>query len=265
SVRLGNNRFGQPGAWQVSFFRDTIAPHSGVGGGGGYANNAIGTASSAPVFSTTSPAGTPRDLGILARSIKSAHQGSVEDKNNGNSTKEAVSNGNGGGGGGVAADAGVGMSRCHGVSLSTSWPFSFVRATLGAGYQQVLSPPTTVSSNGNGGGSGNSNGGSSSGGGGGSGALDVVTLSGGLLKHWRLPGVLQRLDRVGRRRGGGGGEMGGSVSSFLDVKTGCLLEGSVSPRPFTQELATLVHRVPVGPSGRADSWNVTLNVKQQVR
>lgn len=60
SVRLGNNRFGQPGAWQVSFFRDTIAPHSGVGGGGGYANNAIGTASSAPVFSTASPAGTPR-------------------------------------------------------------------------------------------------------------------------------------------------------------------------------------------------------------
>ena len=60
SVRLGNNRFGQPGAWQVSFFRDTIAPHSGVGGGGGYANNAIATASSAPVFSTASPAGTPR-------------------------------------------------------------------------------------------------------------------------------------------------------------------------------------------------------------
>lgn len=61
SIRLGNNRFGQPGAWQVSLFRDTIAPRSGLGGGaGGYANSAIGTASSAPVFSTASPAGTPR-------------------------------------------------------------------------------------------------------------------------------------------------------------------------------------------------------------
>lgn len=58
SVRLGNNRFGQPGAWQVSFFRDTIAPRSGFGGG--YANGAIGTASSAPVFSNAAPAGTPR-------------------------------------------------------------------------------------------------------------------------------------------------------------------------------------------------------------
>lgn len=60
SVRLGNSRFGQLGGWQVSFFRDTIAPKSGFGGGGGYANSAIATSSSAPVFSTASPAGTPR-------------------------------------------------------------------------------------------------------------------------------------------------------------------------------------------------------------
>lgn len=92
----------------------------------------------------------------------------------------------------------------------------------------------------------------------GTGKLDVFTLSGGLSKHWRLPGVLQRLGRWGgRRRGGGGGgaeagggggygggggaaeggsELAGSVSSFVDVKTGCLLEGSAAPRPFTQEV-----------------------------
>lgn len=50
--------------------------------------------------------------------------------------------GGGGGGavttgkGGVAAED-AGMSRCHGFLLSTSWPFSFLGATLGAGYQQV--------------------------------------------------------------------------------------------------------------------------------
>eukprot|EP00904_Undaria_pinnatifida_P013891 jgi/Undpi1/9632/HiC_scaffold_27.g12088.m1 len=278
SLRLGNNRFGQPGAWQVSFFRDSIAPHSGFGGGGGYANNAIKTASSAPVFSTASPAGTPRDLGILARSIRSAHQGSVEDS--GNSTTEAVA-------------GGAGMSRCHGVSLSTSWPFSFVKATLGAGYQQVSSPSrpvaasTSVSSSGSSGSGGSTGGGGGGGSVPGTGKLDVFTLSGGLSKHWRLPGVLQRLGRWGgRRRGGGGGgaeagggggygggggaaegggELAGSVSSFVDVKTGCLLEGSAAPRPFTQELATLVHRVPVGSTGGAGSWNITLNVRQQVR
>lgn len=32
----------------------------------------------------------------------------------------------------------------------------------------------------------------------------------------------------------------GSVSSYLDVKTGCLLEGGMSPRPFTQEVCVCV-------------------------
>lgn len=64
---MGNNRFGQLGAWQVSLFRDSIASNSGLvrggfggGGGGGYANSAMGPAASAPVFSTASPDGIPR-------------------------------------------------------------------------------------------------------------------------------------------------------------------------------------------------------------
>ncbi|CAM9814009.1 unnamed protein product, partial [Hapterophycus canaliculatus] len=155
SLRLGNNRFGQPGAWQVSLFRDAISPNAGSargggggGGGGGYANSAIGPASSAPVFSTASPAGVPRDLGMLARSIRGAQDGrGVVDASvaSGNSTSEAVAAAGGDAGGmqgkGTARAADLGLSRCHGVSLSSSWPFSFVRATAGAGYQQV-SPPT---------------------------------------------------------------------------------------------------------------------------
>lgn len=63
SVRVGNNRFGQLGAWQVSLFRDSISPTSGLGRGsfgGGYANSSMGPAASAPVFSTASPSGVPR-------------------------------------------------------------------------------------------------------------------------------------------------------------------------------------------------------------
>lgn len=85
------------------------------------------------------------------------------------------------------------------------------------------------------------------------GNLDVFTLSGGLSRDWRLPGALQRLGRWGAGgrtapgegaagaavrpgAGAGGRGSGGSVSSFLDVKTGCLLEEGVAPRPFTQEV-----------------------------
>lgn len=73
-----------------------------------------------------------RDLGILARSIKGVYQGGTAAS--GNSTRVAAEAS--GDGGVKGKDAG--LSRCHGVSLSTSWPFSFVRATLGAGYQQVM-------------------------------------------------------------------------------------------------------------------------------
>lgn len=65
-----------------------------------------------------------RDLGVLARSIKSARQGAAF-----NSTPLASALGRGGEG-----DA----SRCHGVSVSTSWPFSFAHASIGAGFQQVM-------------------------------------------------------------------------------------------------------------------------------
>lgn len=99
------------------------------------------------------------------------------------------------------------------------------------------------------------------------GALDVFTLSGGLAKHYRLPRAFDclrrtkpNLDSAGKARqqqqrprrggtGGGGaglgeegegevgrGNGGGSVSSFLDLKTGCLLESDASPRPFMQEV-----------------------------
>lgn len=115
----------------------------------------------------------------------------------------------------------------------------------------------------------------------GNGALDVFTLSGGLSKDWKLPSVLHCLSRgkkmlqnaseqqhqrrrggagagggaggVGGREGGSGaaegsgmgrvedGEGAGSISSFFDVKAGCLLEGNVSPRPFTQEVCVANH------------------------
>lgn len=78
----------------------------------------------------------------------------------------------------------------------------------------------------------------------GSGALDVVTVSGGLSRHWRLPDMLRRLGEAsgGQQRSVAGDEekAAGSVSSYLDVKTGCLLEGGMSPRPFTQEVCVCV-------------------------
>eukprot|EP00903_Cladosiphon_okamuranus_P013367 g12458.t1 len=297
SVRVGNNRFGQLGAWQASLFRDSISSTSASGlgraaFGGGYANSAMGPAASAPVFSTASPRGVPRDIGLLARSISGAQHRRAMDAANAapdgsNSQKAAAAAaaaGEGGsdgvmlGGGGATAATDHALSRCRGVSLTSSWPFSFVKATAGAGYQQV-SPPTNLLKHG-------SHAAAATGvdepdgavgvdpenGGEGGRPLDVFTLSGGLSKDWRLPGVLRRLGGWGagdRRRapaGGGGGQgEGGSVSSFLDVKTGCLLEEGLAPRSFTQELATLVQRMPVGPQGKAGSWNATLNVRQQVQ
>lgn len=77
---------------------------------------------------------------MLARSIRGAQdRGAVASASSGNSTKEAVAAGGGDSADRSAAADGLGQSRCHGVSLSTSWPFSFVRATAGAGYQQVRS------------------------------------------------------------------------------------------------------------------------------
>lgn len=73
---------------------------------------------------------------MLARSIRGAQQGRVvADADGGNSTKEAAAMRGSGAAAAVTADDG--LSRCHGVSLSSSWPFSFVMATAGAGYQQV--------------------------------------------------------------------------------------------------------------------------------
>ncbi|CAN0498849.1 unnamed protein product [Ectocarpus sp. 12 AP-2014] len=95
--------------------------------------------------------------------------------------------------------------------------------------------------------------------------MDLLTLSGGVSRDWRLPGVLRRLGGKGPSAGAAAAAPAGSVSSFLDVKTGCLLEGGVAPRPFSHESATLVHRVPVGPHGKGGSWNVTLNVRHQVQ
>ncbi|CAM9585948.1 unnamed protein product, partial [Ectocarpus sp. 8 AP-2014] len=139
SLRMGNNRFGQPGGWQLSFFRDCLAPYSGFarggGGGGGYANNALGPASSAPDFSTASPAGVPRDLSMLARSIQGAQhgrgvtEGVEEASGGGNSTSKGHRAG--------AAAVGGGVSSSHGVSLSSSWPFAIAKVTAAAGYQQV--------------------------------------------------------------------------------------------------------------------------------
>ncbi|CBN74593.1 conserved unknown protein [Ectocarpus siliculosus] len=289
SLRMGNNRFGQPGGWQLSFFRDCLAPYSGFarggGGGGGYANNALGPASSAPDFSTASPAGVPRDLSMLARSIQGAQHG--------RGVTEGVEEASGGGnstskGHRAGAAAGGGLSSSHGVSLSSSWPFAIAKVTAAAGYQQI-SPPTNVlrkhSSHHDdtlpppAGGTGAdqvADGSSSSAGGGGvaesrrrglwddSGAMDLLTLSGGVSRDWRLPGVLRRLGGAGPSTGAAAAAAG-SVSSYLDVRTGCLLEGGAAPRPFSHESATLVHRVPVGPHGKGGSWNVTLNVRHQVR
>lgn len=64
----------------------------------------------------------------------------------------------------------------------------------------------------------------------------MFTLSGGLSRNWRLPGVLRRLGSWGAGDRQTPTE-GGSVSSFLDVKTGCLVEGGVAPRPFSQEVS----------------------------
>ncbi|CAN0334229.1 unnamed protein product [Ectocarpus sp. 12 AP-2014] len=283
---MGNNRFGQPGGWQLSFFRDCLAPYSGFarggGGGGGYANNALGPASSAPDFSTASPAGVPRDLSMLARSIQGAQhgrgvtEGVEEASGGGNSTSK-------GQGAGAAAAAGGGLSSSHGVSLSSSWPFAIAKVTAAAGYQQI-SPPTNVlrkhSSHHDDtlpppvGGAADRIADGSSGRGvadtrrglwDDSEAMDLLTLSGGVSRDWRLPGVLRRLGGKGPSAGAAAAAPAGSVSSFLDVKTGCLLEGGAAPRPFSHESATLVHRVPVGPHGKGGSWNVTLNVRHQVQ
>ncbi|CAM9703361.1 unnamed protein product, partial [Discosporangium mesarthrocarpum] len=80
-----------------------------------------------------------------------------------------------------------GVAQCRGVSLSTAWPLRFVRATLGAGYQQVApsTPPAQDTSSRKG--VGVSRGGE--GGFGGGGGLDMVTLSGGLAKYLRLPSL----------------------------------------------------------------------------
>ncbi|CAM9860856.1 unnamed protein product [Ectocarpus sp. 12 AP-2014] len=286
SLSMGNNRFGQPGGWQLSFFRDCLAPYNGFarggGGGGGYANNALGPASSAPDFSTASPAGVPRDLSMLARSIQGAQhgrgvtEGVEEASGGGNSTSK-------GQGARAGAAAGGGLSSSHGVSLSSSWPFAIAKVTAAAGYQQI-SPPTDVlrkhSSHHDdalpppAGGAADQIADGSSGGGvaetrrglwDDSGAMDLLTLSGGVSRDWRLPGVLRRLGGKGPSAGAAAAAPAGSVSSFLDVKTGCLLEGGVAPRPFSHESATLVHRVPVGPHGKGGSWNVTLNVRHQVQ
>lgn len=82
--------------------------------------------------------------------------------------------------------------------------------------------------------------------------LDVLTLSGGLSRHWRLPEFVRRLGRLAqdseqrRQRDAGisggavltglGGTWEGSLSTFVDVKTGCLLSVGDSPKPFTQEV-----------------------------
>lgn len=73
-----------------------------------------------------------RDLGILARSITTAHQNSNAGDVDGSGGVTAVEGGSLG-----SAHRHVGLARCHGLSLSTSWPFRLVRATAGAGYQQV--------------------------------------------------------------------------------------------------------------------------------
>lgn len=129
-------------------------------------------------------------------------------------------------------------------------------------YSIQVSPPTNLLKHGShagGGGGGDDESDSGIGGvgkdSGDGGALDVFTLSGGLSRDWRLPGVLRRLGSwgagnrqapaggaggAGQGGGGGGRGSGGSVSSFLDVKTGCLLEEGVAPRPFTQEVSVKI-------------------------
>lgn len=75
---------------------------------------------------------------MLARSISGAQQGRrvADGGSNTNSTKETVA---GGGGGAMLDRGGVSSSaECRGVSVTSSWPFSFALATAGAGYQQVL-------------------------------------------------------------------------------------------------------------------------------
>ncbi|CAN0376082.1 unnamed protein product, partial [Ectocarpus fasciculatus] len=236
SLRMGNNRFGQPGGWQLSFFRDCLAPYSGFarggGGGGGYANNALGPASSAPDFSTASPAGVPRDLSMLARSIQGAQHGRSATEG----IEEASGSGNyttTGQGARAGATAGGGLSSSHGVSLSSSWPFAIAKVTAAAGYQQI-SPPTNVlrkhSSHHDdtpapppaGGGSTAADQVADTAGGGvvetrrrglwdDSGAMDLLTLSGGISRDWRLPGVLRRLGGGGGGGGAGGGARGVGV------------------------------------------------------
>lgn len=72
-------------------------------------------------------------------------------------------------------------------------------------------------------------------------ALDVVSLSGGLSKRWPLPDALfGRLSGSSQKREAssksGDLKMEGSVSSFLDVKMGCMFGGGAVPQPFAQEV-----------------------------
>lgn len=73
------------------------------------------------------------------------------------------------------------------------------------------------------------------------GALDVVSLSGGLSKSWPIPGDLfGRLSGSSKKKEGssksGGLKIEGSVSSFLDMKMGCMFGAGAVPQPFAQEV-----------------------------
>ena len=111
-----------------------------------------------------------------------------------------------------------------------------------------------------------------------SGASDVVTLSGGLSKHWSLPGVLlRRLNEVGQEKeasaeggdvveaGAGGARVKvkteGSVSSFLDVKTGCMFAPGTTPQPFTQEVRGCVPHLFRGGGGGQGLKRVPLGTR----
>lgn len=52
--------------------------------------------------------------------------------------REGGNRGEGSGKGRRRSSTNAEASRSQGVSLSTSWPFSFVRAAFGASYQQVI-------------------------------------------------------------------------------------------------------------------------------
>lgn len=73
------------------------------------------------------------------------------------------------------------------------------------------------------------------------GALDVVSLSGGLSKRWPIPGAfLGRLSGSFSKKEAssesGDLKMEGSVSSFLDLKMGCMFGAGTAPQPFSQEV-----------------------------